>query len=186
LGKLVVEFRGKRYEKAEDVTEENVRRMLLTAVGELVGFSGGYPLLVDQGLAPAIVPAITPAKEPEPDEMSEAQARFLASLENSNPATSKKPKERISILPGIPAIGPKLEAPTPTTSLSPVEQIDAILQNHVQADPELAAHTIHLIQHPDGGLQITVDGQYYRRPRDLENPKIQLVIKKAIKEWEAR
>ena len=33
MGKLVVEFRGSRFETIEEVPEENVRQLILTAVG---------------------------------------------------------------------------------------------------------------------------------------------------------
>jgi hypothetical protein len=69
--------------------------------------------------------------------------------------------------------------------LSLVEQVDAILQRHLLADPELAGHKIHLVQDATGGLIIDVDGQRYQRPRDIENPQIQMIIKQALKEWEA-
>jgi hypothetical protein len=69
--------------------------------------------------------------------------------------------------------------------LSLVEQVDAILQRHLLADPELAGHKIHLVQNANGGLIIDVDGKRYERPRDIENPQIQMMIKRALKEWES-
>ena len=69
--------------------------------------------------------------------------------------------------------------------LSLVEQVDAILQRHLLADPELADRKIHLVQNASGGLIIDVDGKRYERPRDIENPQIQMMIKRALKEWES-
>lgn len=176
MGKLVVEFRGNRYAAIDEVTEENVRQLLLTAVGELISFAGGYERLVNEGLAPPV----TPVQSSETESLSAQQARFLASLEASRDATKLEKKRSSAALPGIQRV-----APTPASGLSPVEQIDAVLQKYVAADPELAGRNIHLEQHPEGGLQIRVDGRYYQRPREIEDQRIQVLIKKAIKEWEA-
>jgi hypothetical protein len=177
LGKLVVEFRGNRYNNISEVAEENVRRFLLTAAGELVAFSGGYQMLVAEGVAPPVAPTAGQAAEGE--SLSEQQARFLASLEAGKVATVVE-KKVPSILPGI-----SKPNPTPSQALNPVGQIDAILQRYLAADPELADRSIHLRQHPAGGLQIDVDGQSYQRPREIEDQRIQMLIKKAVKEWES-
>ncbi len=178
LGKLVVEFRGKRYENINEVHEENVKRFLLTAVGELMAFSGGYQALVDEGLAPPIAPSGN--KDQNDESLSEQQARFLASLEASRDALKAEKKKASMMLPGINRVND-----TPSAALNPVEQIDRILQRYVQADPELSNRSIHLVQHPAGGLQIDVDGKRYQRPAEIEDQRIQILIKKAIKEWEA-
>ncbi|MBE7529160.1 MAG: hypothetical protein HND44_00050 [Chloroflexi bacterium] len=177
MGKLVVEFRGNRYENIAQVSEEKVKRFLLTAVGELMAFSGGYQTLVDEGLAP---PIITSDSKTQSDEsLSEQQARFLASLEASRDAL-KAEKKRISSLSGISHV-----SAAPSSALNPVEQIDRILQQYVEADPALSGRSIHLVQHPAGGLQIDVDGKRYQRPSEIDDQRIQILIKKAIKEWEA-
>ncbi len=178
LGKLVVEFRGKRYQNINEVSEENVRRFLLTAVGELMVFSGGYQTLVDEGLAPPVVPKEGQASDAE--SLSEQQAKFLASLEASRDALKAEKKRPSMMLPGINRVS---SAPSP--ALNPVEQIDNILQRYVEADPELSNRSIHLVQHPAGGLQIDVDGKRYQRPAEIEDQRVQILIKKAIKEWEA-
>jgi hypothetical protein len=178
MGKLVVEFRGHRYENIAEVGEENVKRFLLTAVGELMSFSGGYQALVDEGLAPPIAPV--PGRPQESDPQTEQQAKFLASLEASRDAVKAEKKRASVLLPGISRVNS-----TPSSALNPVEQIDRILQQYVEADPELANRSVHLVQHPAGGLQIEVDGKRYQRPGEIEDQRIQLLIKKAIKEWEA-
>lgn len=178
MGKLVVEFRGKRYENISEVGEENVKRFLLTAVGELMAFSGGYQALVGEGLAPPITPSSGQPQEGE--SLSEQQARFLASLQASRDATVAEKKKPSMILPGINRVND-----APAASLNPVEQIDRILQRYVEADPELSNRSIHLVQHPAGGLQIDVDGKRYQRPSEIEDQRVQILIKKAIKEWES-
>jgi hypothetical protein len=78
--------------------------------------------------------------------------------------------------------GKKPAAPAP--QLSVVEQIDAILQRYLLADPELADQDIHLRQDGAGGLRIVVDDHSYPSPKDIEDPKIQGLIKRALQDWE--
>lgn len=179
MGKLVVEFKDNRYQNIADVDAENVSRLLLTAVAELIDFAGGYQNLVNEGLAPPI--AAGPSGSDQPESLSEQQARFIANLEASRDAM--KAEKKLPPNPVMPGI--QRTNTTPSASLSPVEQIDAILQRYVSADPELSTRSIHLIQHPAGGLQIEVDGKSYQRPREIEDQRVQILIKKAIKEWEA-
>ena len=187
LGKLVVEVNGQRYESLSEIKEENVRHLLLAAIGELMIFAGGYKKLADAGVAP-------PLNTPEPaaaegPSLTEQQASFLASLEAERDAlkATPSPRPRPPVLSGVqPRVEPARTPPaSETKSLNLVEQIDAMLQRYVAAEPGLAGRSIHLVQDPNGGLQIEVDGKYYRRPREIEDRKIQLVIKRALKDWES-
>jgi hypothetical protein len=74
-------------------------------------------------------------------------------------------------------------APT-AKSTNVVEQIDAILQRYLVLDPELAERSIHLQQDASGGLRIRVDNNFYETPKDIEDPKIQMIIRRALKDWE--
>ncbi|MCP4357350.1 MAG: hypothetical protein GY796_04945 [Chloroflexi bacterium] len=180
MGKLVVEFRGNRYEQISDVEAENVGRLLLTAVGELISFAGGYQNLADAGVAPPLAPSSSSAaNQATAAELNEKQARFLNRLESQRDATKVEKKQSSIITPGIQKI-----AAEPSAALSPVAQIDSILQRYIAADPELADRSVHLTQHPAGGLQIEADGRKYQRPREIEDQRVQILIKKAIKEWE--
>lgn len=186
LGKLVVEVNGQRYENLSEINEQNVRHLLLAAIGELMVFAGGYNKLVDAGVAPALSTA-EPASAEEPS-LTQQQARFLASLEAERDALKEapSPRPRFPVLTGAqPKVEPVRKPSAETGSPSLVAQIDEILQRYVAADSELAGRSIHLVQDPNGGLQIEVDGTYYRRPREVEDRKIQLVIKRALKDWES-
>jgi hypothetical protein len=197
LGKLVVEVNGQRYENLSEITEDNLRHRLLAAVGELIVFAGDYKTLVDAGVAPPLAPPggpLTPAMEqisptPAQPTLEKQQATFLASLEAQREATkaTASAKPRFSILRNS---QPPLEAKMAGASdsaggLNIVDQIDAILQKHIAADPALAGRSIHLVQDPAGGLRIEVDGHFYQRPREIEEDEIQQVIKQALKEWES-
>jgi len=190
MGKLVVEVNQERYQDLSQITDDQIKRLLLAAIGELVGFAGGYETLVAAGMAPALMPnQATETTAPElPVSISQAQqqAEFLASLEAETDALrSTSPLREPSVL------RPQRTAPLPEPSPSKssevgiVEQIDAILQKYLAIDASLAQRSIHLEQDPSGGLRIGVDGTYYQKPAQIRDPKIQKCIKRALKEWEA-
>ena len=181
MGKLVVEVNKNRYEKWEDVTDENVQRLLLAAIGELIVFADGYENLVEAGVAP---PIVAPASESERP-LAERQAEFLSSLEaekNAAQATQTKPSSFVARAAIQPGQKPASATPTPPKTI--VQQIDAILQKHLIANPELNEHDIHLRQDANGGLRIVVDGTSYASPKEIEDPHIQSVIKRTLQEWE--
>lgn len=190
MGKLVVEVNQRRYQKLSEAREQNVKRMLLTAIGELVGFAGGYEKLVEAGVAPALGPgthspvASMPAGAQTTNE--EKQAAFLASLEAERDALKQVPPAR------EPSVLGRFQPLTQTGRLSPaygelniVDQVDAILQRYLAGDSEFAHRSVHLEQDPSGGLRIRVDGDYYQRPAEIKEPKIQMFIKRALQEWES-
>lgn len=194
MGKLVVEVRGSRLDSLAEVQNDQIRQRLMTAIGELVSFAGGYQVLLEAGVAPPLqTPSPSPAAEDAPDEfLTERQARFLDSLEMELKAASRQgsetgPLDVDTLLEDEPVASVEPETtlePEPTLNL--VAEIDAILQKHLSAEPELADRSIHLEQPPGGVLQVVVDGERYDRPTDIDDPDIRLVLKKALKEWESR
>lgn len=186
MGKLVVDVGKQRYESWDDITDENVHRLLLAAIGELVNFAGGYDNLVNAGVAPPITTgasaAARPPERPQPG-LEEQQAAFLASLEAERDTLREAaPTKRASIIGG--GRSKPTAASAPSREPTVVEQIDAILQKHIAADPSLAQRSIHLEQNPSGGLRIQVDGTYYQKPAEITETKIQILIKRALEEWE--
>lgn len=186
LGKLIVEVGGERLQSLSAVNNPQVRQRLLAAIGELITFAGGYKALVDAGVAPALAsPAASQPKAAEEApplteaEQEKQRERFLNELQRQRDMY-QSPKDTLAKAAGQPLAPP----PIPVTQLTIVEQIDAILQKHVMADTSLANRSIHLAQNPSGGLRIEVDGKQYDRPREIEDPRIQVVIKKTLKEWE--
>ncbi len=182
MGKLVVEVNKTRYANLDEVTDDNVKRVIMAAIGELIVFAEGYDNLVEAGVAPPIV-------QPKPAEtvesLAQKQADFLASLEaerDSLQNTEPKKPRFATLAPSRPKDLP----PTPTVKkdLSVVEQIDMILQRHLANAPEMAERDIHLQQDASGGLQIKVDGEYFNAPKEINDPKAQAFIKRALKEWE--
>ncbi len=187
MGKLVVSYNDQRYESISEISNAKVRQLMQAAIGELITFAGGYQNLVDSGVAPPLTPTANNVAAPtdaetQATDTSEA-ARFLNRLEQERDALkSTKPKPSPSLLNN-------LRRPTTTEAgankmLSLVEQVDAILQRYLLTDPDLADRDIHLVQDVKGGLVIEVDGKRYDRPREIDNPRIQVMIKRALKEWE--
>ena len=178
MGKLVIEVNKNRYEKWDEITDENVKRLLLAAFGELIVFANGYENLVEAGVAPPIMGNVTP----EPDRpLADRQAEFLSSLE-AEKSSMQTPKASSFVQMATRQPGQKQINSAPATGI--VEQIDSILQKHLAANPELAQHNIHLRQDGSGGLRIVIDGTSYPSPKEIEDPHIQNVIKHALQEWE--
>ncbi len=180
LGKLVIEVGTARYESLAEITDEKTKRVLLAAIGELINFAGNYEALVEAGVAPPSESSKTASQEPP---LEQRQAEFLARLESERDA-----------LKGTPPLNPTLAAPSPTVvaeipsvqrELSVAEQIDAILQQFIAADPEMANRSVHLIPNPSGGILIEVDGTMYQKPGDIPEQPIQLLIKRAVKKWDS-
>ncbi|MCP4427493.1 MAG: hypothetical protein GY803_23635 [Chloroflexi bacterium] len=197
LGKLVAEVNGERYQNLVEITDEKAKRVLLAAIGELIDFAGSYQALVDAGVASPAADA-APAQEEVP--LEQRQAEFLARLEAERDAVKQAPpKPRASVLSPRPQTPPPdiasadilsddsvaPDAVLPQRELSVAEQIDAILQKHVAAAPEMADRSVHLVQDPTGGIRIEVDGKIYEKPGDIPEPEVQGLIKRAVKEWDA-
>lgn len=204
LGKLVVEINEQRYEELSQIADSKLKQRILAAIGELVTFAGGYPNLVDVGVAPALLP---PAPKPTPadaedapvsPELARQQEAFLARLEAEHGELTTQPTRgrfRLFDRPEPVTNAQPLVAFTPTGDVKPIgeapkpqsiaEQIDAILQKHLALDPKMAGRIIHLRQNAAGGLLIEVDGKRYEKPADIADKDVQLVIKMAVKEWNA-
>jgi putative intracellular protease/amidase len=184
LGKLDIEVDGKRYQNLSEITDEKVRRVLLAAIGELIDFAGNYQVLVDAGVAPALV-GTTQDKPP----VEQQQAEFLERLEKERDAlkATPLPKPAMAVLSGAKMSEDEMMAQEAARKrpLSVAEQIDAILQKHLAAAPDMGERVVHLVQNPAGGILIEVDGQRFGKPADIPEPAIQELIKRAVKEWDA-
>lgn len=186
LGKLEVVVSGKRYQSIATISDGNLKRLILAAVGELVSFSGGYQQLVDLGFAPALASA--PAAVKKAPSQTREQAEFLASLEAETQALREAPPPapKPSLLNSMRAKPKPAPASIEEEPPSIVMQIDAILQKHVQSTPEIADRSVHLEHDSEGVIQIQVDGEIYRKPAEIGDPTIQICIKNALREWNSK
>ena len=179
MGKLTVQVGSTRYERLSEVGAQEVKQLLLAAIGELIVFADGYHTLVDAGVAPPTGDENV-SGEPVARSMEQRQAAFLASLEKERDAMRP-----VVVDPGETVAMAAAGKDKASTTLSIVDQIDAILQKYLIAEPKMAGRSIHLEQAPEGGLRINVDGEYFQRPAEIKEREIQLLIKMALKEWEA-
>jgi hypothetical protein len=181
MSKLVVSYNDQQYASIDELSEANVRQLLKAAIGELITFAGGYQQLVDAGVAPPLASA---NRQTAATDALEA-TQFLNQMEEERDRIkASKPKPAPSLLANL-RPRPARNKASATKMLSLVEQVDAILQRHLLSEPELAERKIHLVQDPNGGLIIEVDGKRFQRPREIDDPRIQIMIKRALKEWEA-
>jgi hypothetical protein len=183
MGKLVISFNNQRYASIDEISEANIRQLFKTAIGELITFAGGYQKLVDAGVAPPLsaLQSVVGRSLSEAEEAEQFIDRLEREKEELKSAGPKSPPTLLANMRRRPATSQT----SANKMLSLVEQVDAILQRHLLTDPELAGRKIHLVQDAKGGLIIDVDGKRYERPRDIENPQIQMMIKQALKEWES-
>lgn len=189
LSKLVVDVSGKQYQSLAEISDERIKQRVIAAIGELITFAGGYKILVDAGLAPSLALPSPPVASSE-ELLSPEQAQFIASLEAQRDAikNAPPPKPRPAMLgllkpPQLPE-SPQISV-TPPRKLSMAEEIDAILQRHLATDPVLQDYFIHLEHNPAGGLRIRVNNTYYQEPKEIEDPRIQNLIRQAAAEWRA-
>jgi hypothetical protein len=204
MGKIEIDANGERYGNLAEVSNPKMRQRILTAIGELVDFCGGYNVLEEAGVVPQLTPTAPTrpvAEEPETaltPELRQQQETFLANLQQQVEAEKNKPVKRgrtgsmfstdASYQDAQPMIeitetGDVKPAPVAPKQISIAEQIDLILQKHIEANPEMANRGIRLEQSPTGGLQILADGRSYEKPADIEDKAVQALIKTAVKEW---
>ena len=60
------------------------------------------------------------------------------------------------------------------------EQIEDLVRSRLATDPELSAVKIDFGTGPDGGLEISVDGQHYAGLEFIPNPRLKALIQDAI------
>jgi pyruvate/2-oxoglutarate dehydrogenase complex dihydrolipoamide acyltransferase (E2) component len=197
LGKLVVVIGEETFENLNEISNPVQRRQVLAAVGELVSFVNGYDAMADAGYAPSRTP-IGQGREEEP--LTPEQERFLAELQKRPGASVELPIEpspAAATEPTAPPPAPPETAPAPpaTTPASPEEephappgsiaaQINGILAQHLARAEDLQGRDVHLEQTEAGGLRIMVDGRAYTRPGEIEDRRVQFVLRQALKEWD--
>lgn len=187
MGKLVVQAGNERLESLLETKNEKIKHRLLAAIGELVAFSGGYQVLVDAGVAPPLAAEPAPPEATIEETLNQEQAAFLDQLERELKANSTAGVVVDANQLGDVEVENLVSEPEPAEpQLNLVAEIDAILQKHVDANPDLARHSIHLEQPPGDLLRIRVDGKQYEHPNDIEDGNVRQALKQALKEWESR
>lgn len=199
LGKLVVVIGEETFENLDEISNPVQRRQVLAAVGELVSFVNGYDAMADAGYAPSRTP-IGQGRQEEP--LTPEQEQFLAELQKSPGASVELPIEPSPEAAAAPAAPPPAPAPTEAATSSPATtpptpeeephappgsiaaQINGILTQHLARAEDLQGRDVHLEQTEAGGLRIMVDGRAYTRPGEIEDRRVQFVLRQALKEWD--
>ena len=175
-GQLVVQVGDKRFERITEIHDEALGRFLLAAVGELVVFANGYNTLVAAGVAPPLARESTQNTGTYAGSIEERQAAFLASLEAQRDA---------ELVSAAPEAAKQSKAPVEEIEpLSIVDQINPLVQKHIDANPELKGQVVLLESEPAGGLLVRVNGRLYERPENIEDIRIRKAIAAALREWD--
>jgi hypothetical protein len=169
----------RQFQSISEVDSLPLRQRLITAIGELNVFAGGYEVLLAAGVAPPL--SIAPAETVQPAQpLGKKQEQFLTSLELADdPALSLEPGR--ADRPSFARDNEKNDIPP---QLSFIEQVDAILQRQLAADPKWRDRRIMLEDDPQGTLRIHVDGAIYRGLDDIEDGAARAAIQSALNEFE--
>lgn len=180
LGKLVVQVGNKRYERLADLPSGPDRQRALAAIGELIVFAGGYQNLVDDGVAPPLVPP-TATSRPITGPLNEQQQAFLGSLKQEPAPLPANTAARRPLMQRTKS--PTATPPQPPSQMDIAAQVNDILQRHLGRHPHLANRQVRLIVGP-AGLRIDVDGTLYDNPNKIPDQEVQGLIKTALREWD--
>jgi hypothetical protein len=178
LGKLIVEVSGARYETLSDVKDPAARQRLIAAIGELVVFANGYEALVDAGVAP-------PAGDDELASLSmdERREMFVSSMKRQTDSLRMPEPATVDVVGAATDSSVTEESPLDPGLARIVSQINAILERKIQGDSELESRKIRVLKTGEGDLRIEVDGNYYRRPSEIEDEVARELVGAALKEF---
>ncbi|MBU0702582.1 MAG: hypothetical protein KKC18_01785 [Chloroflexi bacterium] len=168
-GELVIFVQGHRRRRLQEITDPQTGRETIEAIKAVMTFSKDWLPSIRQQAAPST----------SPPETSIDQETFLKQLRQAPPPLSEKP-------PGLLA---PLQRQTPGNLLDPlhlVDEIDELVQQRLQAQPDLAGRHVRLASGLVGGLCVYVDQQVFEAVGDISDPQIRTLIQDAIHEWEGR
>lgn len=168
-GELVIFVQGHRRRRLQEITNPQTGRETIEAIKAVMTFSKDWLPSIRQQAAPST----------SPSETSTDQETFLKQLRQTPPPLSEKP-------PGLLA---PLQRQTSSNLLDPlhlVDEIDELVQQRLQARPDLAGRHVRLTSGPAGGLLVYVDQQAFDTVDDVSDPQIRTLIRDAIHEWEGR
>ena len=126
---------------------------------------------------------VTPARvstPPAPDPIREAVYGV------PQPVPVREATSRPTLTSPQPAAQPKKPEPDKNiTSLSIVQQIDTVLQEHL-ATSHLAGRGVRLQESIQGGVEVYVGSQKFETVDDVPDAEIKTAIRSAIAEWEKK
>ena len=164
-GGLVVFVQGRRYRHLSRITDPKVGRETIEALKAVLAFAEGW-----------LPPTQRQAAPPTPSEPDIDQATFLRQLRQPPSPPQEKPT-------GLRGLWPKQAPRTMLEPLTFVNEIDDIVQQRLQEQPDLAGHRIRLTA-DEVGLSIQIGQQTFDAVGDIPDPQIKALIQDAIREWE--
>lgn len=159
-GELAIFAQGQRHRHLREITDPQTGRETIEAIQAVLEFSKDW------------LPS-TKAPSTSLPETSADQETFLAQLRRT--------------LKPSPLASP--QTPMPGNQLPPlrlVDEIDDLLQQRLQEQPDLAARHIRLTTGATGGLRVYVDQDIFDTVDDISDPRVKALIQEAIREWESR
>jgi hypothetical protein len=210
-GRVLVEVDGKRYTNIREIADARVGRRVLWAISDLVRFTGG--MATNPQAMRSIAPE-APSRQPEPEPVQPASASVLDRIavpppaqprpaetasslvptaaprprparRMSTPIAEEKPRERYSLLGYFRKGFARESATEPAAGPgSFIDEIEAILQRHIEQLPAPLGSEVHVLTGVDGALQIEVGYAVYGSPDEVPDPHIRQLIKDAVAEWE--
>ncbi len=181
MGKLVAQIGRKRYENLNEITDQAAQQRVKAAIGEMVGFCGGYQQLVDAGLAPPVIASTEAASQ---QSLAEQQEQFLQSLSGGT-----NPPQAVDPLRSVPASDPANALSPPASENAALDiagQINELIEKHKAQNPQFANRTVKLLADASGEMRIQVDGKTYEKPSQIEEKDVRALVKFALKEWERK
>ncbi len=206
-GRLQVDIGGKRYRHLEEIQELRLRRQVIEATMELVGFTGA---LGEGEVAPAPLEQTQGWREDLRQDSNSELQRIRSSLARrtaegrasprSQPSAADEVEERfLDVLADVGQSSQSPERPNLLGALQRrraarlpdserpqtfVDQIDNIVQRRIQLIPALAQRDLHVLWYADGNVRFVFETQEYESLEDLPNLTARQVIKDAIQEWD--
>jgi hypothetical protein len=121
----------------------------------------------------------------EPGQSSPAAARPAAPIPSVPDSVRETVSRSVQPVPKTLSPAKKPEVEKNVTSLSIVQQIDSILQEHLMNTP-LAKRGVRLQESPQGGVEVYVGLQKFNAVDDVPDEVIKATIRAAIAEWEKK
>jgi len=177
---LIVEVNGQQYTQLTDISDKKLGQYILRLTAHLLAFTNGV-ILTATGIKNLGVPP--PGKLPQPPVSKSSPPSPTAPL----PPTPTPPASSPPLQSGNRGFLGRKRPPTePLPALNLADEINDIVQAKLLASPLAENNRINITSDPGGGIRISVNGQYYASPGDVQNIEIRRLIQESIKEWERR
>jgi len=155
---LVIFVHGQRYHHLRAINDSQAGRDAVEAIKAVLTFAEGWLPTLQQQASPQLASKVSPREDGS-----------LEHLRQSKPFAS-----------GASASSPLM------TPLAVVKEIDELVQEKLEARPDLVHRQIRLTTDINGDLLIYVGRQSFRSASDISDPKARNLIQDAIREWESR